>query len=235
MTWSPSGNFLATCSRDKSVWVWDVDEDEDADGGNEYMCAAVLQSHTQDVKRVSWHPNVDILASCSYDNRIKLFAEDGDEWSCSDTLSSHESTVWAVTFDGAGERLASCSEDKTVKIWEQYKDGARKTWKCACTISGQHERAIYDLDWCRKTGLLATGGGDNAIRIFQEASKSAAEGQVNFRSVFSVDEAHSQDVNCVKWNPQVEGDGTEMLLASCSDDGAVKLWTVQREGDDQAD
>lgn len=31
--------------------------------------------------------------------------------------------------------------------------------------------------------------------------------------------AHSQDVNCVDWNPIEEG-----LLASCSDDGSVKIW-----------
>ena len=36
--WSKSGNFIASCSRDKSVWIWDVDQDEE-----EFMCAAVLQ------------------------------------------------------------------------------------------------------------------------------------------------------------------------------------------------
>ena len=39
--------------------------------------------------------------------------------------------------------------------------------------------------------------------------------------------AHSQDVNSIAWNP-VE----ETLVASASDDGSVKLWRLERESDD---
>lgn len=37
---------------------------------------------------VKWHPNGNILVSCSYDNNIKLWMEnvESEEWCCTQTL-----------------------------------------------------------------------------------------------------------------------------------------------------
>ena len=103
------------------MWLWDVDTEDD-----EYSCASVLHSHSQDVKAVAWHPVLPILASCSYDNTIKMYKEDGDDWISYTSMTSHTNTVWDIAWDRSGDRLVSCSEDTSVKIWNSYKAGNKE-------------------------------------------------------------------------------------------------------------
>jgi WD40 repeat protein len=125
---------------------------------------------------------------------------------------------------------ASCSADKTVKIWKCYKpgnsfgvkvEGKDPKWLCVCTLSGFHSREIYDINWST-SGHIVTACGDDCIRVFEEDPSSA--GSPNdpiFRMTCEVEKAHSMDVNSVSWNPKHPD-----ILASCSDDGTVKLWKL---------
>jgi len=225
--WSVSGSFLATCSRDKSVWVWEVADDD-------YECASVLNKHTQDVKKVVWHPHLDVFASCSYDDTVSLFKEEDDDWTCYDTLSGHMSTVWSISFDKTGDRLVSCSDDGSLKIWQCYYPdnkqgvptiGGDPAWKCVCTLSGYHNRAIYDVDWNKETGLILTAGGDNSVKVFKEDLSRGDKDAPVFDCVVSISASHFQDVNCVRWNP-----ADPSLFVSCSDDMNIKLWKIEHEG-----
>ena len=210
VAWDVEGRLLATCSRDKSVWVWEVDGDE-----NDYECSAVVTGHSQDVKQVCWHPTRALLASASYDETVRVWKEDESlgDWVCTDTLV-HESTVWSVAFSPSGSELVTVDDAGVAKFW---REDLRDTWMQTSTLSGQHTATIYSVHWS-KEDVVVTGAGDDHVRFFtRDAAASTADAPVWKKTHDEI--GHASDVNCVRWNPKRAG-----VLASCSDDGTVKLW-----------
>ena len=100
------------------------------------------------------------------------------------------------------------------------------SWDCVCTLSGYHNRTIFDLDWSLSHNAIATASADDGVRIFMEKKAGVADPlrEPQFDLTVSQPKAHTQDINCVSWNPIRAN-----LLASCSDDGTIKIWDFNHE------
>ncbi|CAN6658079.1 cytosolic iron-sulfur protein assembly protein 1 [Trichomonascus vanleenenianus] len=242
VAWSADGLFLATCSRDKSIWVWEADESNE-----EFECLSVLQEHTQDVKHVVWHPKEMLFASTSYDDTIRLWREDEDDWTCVADIAGHSGTVWGADFETPKEgdntaRLVSCSEDLTCVVWKRIgsvggnnadsaassmmpstfrsMDQLSEEWEKEAVLPEAHSRAVYSVAWDPITGRIASTGADGKLVVYREVE----EGQWVIEQI--IEQCHGvYEANCVVWAPDYNRDSTkDVVLVTCGDDALVKVW-----------
>ncbi|CAN8067462.1 unnamed protein product [Agarophyton chilense] len=226
VAYSSSGGLLASCSRDRSVWLWEVGLDFD------YSCIAVLHGHAGDVKCVTWHPDCELLVSCSYDETIRVWVEDEDDWFCSEVLTGHNGTVWAVAFEGT--EMASVSSDESLIIWRRESTGDYPAFRVTARVDKLHENGILSVDWKK---LIVTGGADDSICVLRrkdETPNDPNDSQVEISKlnggwdiVARQPRAHRGDVNRVAWSPVEDN-----VLASCGDDSQVRIWLYE-EGEDE--
>ncbi|KAK6201302.1 Cia1 protein [Scheffersomyces amazonensis] len=236
--WNYSGNLLASCSRDKTVWIWETDPET----LEEFECISVLNDHQHDIKDVTWHPNQNLLASSSYDDTVRIYKQDldDDDWSCVGILNGHEGTVWCSRFENKHNpqaidskvRLVSVSDDLTARIWSSTseiteRDGSEyipssikqtneMVWEQEAILPTAHKYAIYSVAWSSRTGKIVTVGSDSLIVIYKEidgvwkieSTKQAAHGV--------------SEINSVIW--ATLDDGSEVIVTA-GDDGYINIWT----------
>lgn len=242
VAWNKSGNYLASCSRDKTIWIWETD----AETLEEFECISVLSDHEHDIKHIIWHPKLNLLASSSYDDTIRLYKQDDDDedWSCVGILNGHEGTVWCSAFehpDWSGAlknkiRLVSVSDDLTARVWVSNSNAADESetkedyipssikhrssemdWELQSVLPSVHKYAIYSVSWSPVSGRIATTGADGQIAVYKEVDgKWEVESvQKSSHGVF--------EINCISWCNLSNG---EEVLVSAGDDGHINIWEV---------
>jgi len=252
VTWNATGSLLATCGRDKTVWIWETYLDGSLGGSmlNEVDNIAVLNGHEGDVKSIRfapshgiWGDGDEILLSASYDDTIRVWAEDDGDWYCACSIQDvHTDTIWSIAVAPGGGRVISASADGSLAIYKSYTPAERKelfpnddnnnhgSFKCVGLLSGAHPHSsIYSIDYAPAKaghGRVVSGGDDSRIQIYREI------GITSDKPIFTIDVAIDTDhgdVNCVCWHPQ---DGS--ILCSVGDDGTVRIWHFELETNKQS-
>ena len=121
---------------------------------------------------------------------------------------------------------------------QQYK------WECVEVLAGYHDRTIFSVAWGEgrvgSLGWIASASSDGQIIVYQVTVSSmqlprlfrsdrreqgTEKGGIEARVSTKSPSAHDvYDVNSIAWCPRK---GLENYLASCGDDGSVKVWKVQ--------
>ncbi|EEA07824.1 uncharacterized protein CMU_028980 [Cryptosporidium muris RN66] len=227
--WNKYNNFIALCSRDRSIWIFSiVIESRRAHGSQvESECHSVLTGHTQDIKTVKWHPtNSLVLFSCSYDNTIIIwgpeipisnFENQNIEWIKWYVLEGHLSTVWDITFDLTGDYCITCSDDSSLILWK-----AKKSYNVNFTNPGKN--------------IIKSATMNTSFRILTENSTQVVNNYLQKSSysgfLFHGDNEYSPPIYSVDWcqylNCIVAGSGDNSLhFFSLSKDELKHLKSIE--------
>ena len=143
------------------------------------------------------------LATCSSDQKIKLFDQDGKgEWQLVAEIKAHSGSVNKVAWAHPefGQVLASCSADRVVNIYQEIVDSEQhqKTWSNVCHLVDSRDN-VADIKFApRHLGLkLATCSTDGVVRVYEALDIMNLS---NF-SVSEEFEADKKNCKCISWNP----------------------------------
>jgi WD40 repeat protein len=165
----------------------------------------VWEGHQDAIYCAALSPNGKILATGSYDQKVKLWdVTTGQELKA---LSGHNGAVFGVAFRPDGKILASASADRTIKLWNL--EAGKRTDTLSQPLKEQYT-VVFSSDGQR----LYAGGADSRIRVWR-ISDTAVE---TTNPMLDAHFAHDGTILRLAFAP----DG--LLLLSCADDRTVKLW-----------
>ncbi len=212
--WRPDGQFFASASADYSIRIWRLDGTQ----------VRALAGHGDAVWQVRYSPDGERLVSVSSDRTVRLWSHTGQMLK---TWSDHTDTVWHASFSPDGQYIVSASEDNTLRLWH-CQNGLVQTLRFEGTSADTSEHKS-DSVWCAafdpQARFVASGGADGLIRLWPVINSSQDKNQPSLRlSAAPIAlQGHRDWVRSLCFSPNGQ------FLASASDDGTVRLWSLTDE------
>ncbi|KAH7930113.1 WD40 repeat-like protein [Leucogyrophana mollusca] len=182
-----------------------------------------LEGHTLTVTRIAFSPDDHYVLSVSRDRTWRLFERGDNGYLPIAADKSHARIIWDCAWSSEGDAFATASRDKTVKIWAPRNEAGK--WTALTTL--KFKEAATSTAFCPadESGRrwLAVGLETGEILVHSSLRATAA----NWDLVLSINtrSAHIDHVHKLAWRSTE--DPNKKQLASCSEDGTLKILIVQ--------
>lgn len=216
--WGPRGGssgVLASGSGDGTARLWRL---SDRTPSGSVPCTVLRHAPEgrkavvpgPDVSSIDWHPDGSRVATGCNDGKARVWAagplSDGGSGSTPGTLlhtlSGHTGAIFSCAWSPSGAHLLTGGADKSAIVWDVASGSIGQAFAF-------HTATVLDAEW-GSDSLFATASSDKTVAV------CALGSDVPIR-VFT---GHADEVNAIGWSP------SRALLASGSDDGTARLWSV---------
>ncbi|KAK9240406.1 WD40-repeat-containing domain protein [Lipomyces kononenkoae] len=150
---------VVTASDDQTMYLWNPFPKGTVDESSvSAKPVARMVGHQKPINHVAFSADGRTLASCSFDNSIKLW--DGQTGAFLTTLRGHVAAVYMCSWSADSRLLATGSKDCTVKVWDV------RNGRLYMDLPG-HKDEVYAIEWSSDGKVVASGGRDKTVKLWK--------------------------------------------------------------------
>ncbi|XP_037549325.1 elongator complex protein 2 [Nematolebias whitei] len=188
----------------------------------ERRVVGLLNGHNGRVNAVQWVHRKDNAPECHLisggsDNRLILWEAQHGKFIRSVECKGHSGPVCAVDtiyMEDSKILVASSASDSTIRLWLCSRNKEAECLHNVSFGSGFMMDVSLALLPGTRVPILACGGDDSRVHLYVQANRQ-------LQKVMSL-QGHEDWVRGVEWTST----GTELLLASCSQDSLIRVWRL---------